>query len=140
MLEIIHSGRQSGKTTKCVEWAIQNDGLILVMSYQERQRIVTNKSYLAAGLRPTQVITPLDIQDRRFRNPAERRRVVIDNLECLLNNLIGMEIVAATVSEPPRDLDYLVEDWPSEEKAELYKRPIGETIEAKHRELFPEYE
>jgi hypothetical protein len=99
----MHMRRRRGKTTILVAWAIANNSFILVADYRERERLI--KTYKNAGLRPEQVITPLDTRRGKHHGAAVTYEVAIDNLELVISQLVGMPVNLISTSTEPVEMD-----------------------------------
>lgn len=156
-MRLVYAGRREGKTVAAVEATVRLNGFLLVASYMERNRILKDfrkrdENGRDLYIRPDQVITINDLRTGRFHGTNHDARVVVDNLELVIDSLVGMHVeVVTTSAEPetvlndrrlgPGDPQENVERERAlaEEVVEVARAlPVGEVIERKRQELFPE--
>lgn len=105
-MRLVYSGRGYGKTTACVAAVKRTNGFLLVASYKERDRIIKefgnkDKEGRYHGIQPHQVITVQDLHSNRFRGTFHKNRIIIDNLELVIEQLVGMAVDVVTTSVDP---------------------------------------
>jgi hypothetical protein len=105
-MRLVYAGRRKGKTTASVEAVRRTNGLLLVSSYRERDRIIRefgkkDKNGVYHGVQPHQVITVQDLHSARFRGTKHAPRVIIDNLELVIEQLVGLHVDVVTTSVDP---------------------------------------
>lgn len=88
-MKLLITGRQMGKTTRAIEWAKQNDGLLVVPTQREADLIVREFALL-----PQHQVVPVRKLPLINRGP-----VAIDNLDELLAQMLG-NVGYATMNRP----------------------------------------
>jgi hypothetical protein len=105
-VKIVYAERQYGKTTAAVEAVVRTNGFLLVKDYNERDRILREYRKKDVNgtdtyIRPEQVITVNELDDGRFETASPTHRVIIDNLELVIEQLVGMQVDVVTTSTEP---------------------------------------
>jgi hypothetical protein len=164
-MRLVYAPRREGKTVAAVEATVRTNGFLLVATYMERNRILKDFRKVEHGvdtyIRPDQVITVNDLRTGRFRGTSHDSRVIIDNLELIIDTLVGMHVDVVTTSIEPETVlnarrlgpgapeEDMERERPLAEKvvevaralpvdSRLANQSLGKAIEKKRQELFPE--
>lgn len=89
-MELIVRPRAGGKTHAAVQWVQRHNGVLVVMNAQERQRIL--EQYV---IRDDQVVTWFGVA---MRSQGERRPMIVDNAEVILESMLGGYVEALTLT------------------------------------------
>jgi hypothetical protein len=152
-VRLVYADRGHGKTVAAVEAVVRTNGFLLVGTYKERDRILKQfrkKDYRGYDtyIRPHQVITVYDLHTGRFRGTMHMDRMVIDNLELVIEQLVGMAVDVVTTSVHPETVimhNKRLEEENQHSKEELAlpapvvevagSPTVGEVIEKKRLEI-----
>jgi hypothetical protein len=105
-VRLVYADRQRGKTVAAVEAVVRTGGFLLVGTYSERARILKefrrkDEHGYDTYIRPDQVLTVNDLRTGHFRVARHENRMVIDNLELVIEQLVGMAVDVVTTSVHP---------------------------------------
>lgn len=97
-MKIIQSGRQTGKTTKCVEMLLKDPRYILLtFSEREAERIRNHYRDLGYPLNPEQVMYWESYA--RKHELHEKTKPIVDNIDHVLNAVIGTWVEVGTLTQ-----------------------------------------
>lgn len=99
ILKIDYAVRGSGKTTRCVLYAIKNDCILVVPSGTAKKLIEEKwKEAITVGALEVKTIN----EYVRFRDPYKDRHIVIDNADRCLQTLLETTIEMISIDNEPK--------------------------------------
>lgn len=100
-MKIFNVPRRSGKTTICVNWMKTNKHHVLLVSDEQRRKSILTQYRLHDTEYAERVVTPFTLHTLRGKSNffMGKGKIVIDEADAVLAQMLGMEVEAITYTE-----------------------------------------